>query len=478
MYRDMTVAVVVPAYNEEGFVGDVIDDFPGFVDRAYVIDDGSTDGTWDEILTHTERKNAEHDGHYDDLVVPIQHEENRGVGGAIKTGYEHALEEGVDATAVLGGDDQMDPHELEKYLDPIADGVAGYAKGNRFVRSEDWIHMPKFRLLGNVVLSLLTKISSGYWGSMDSQNGYTAISHDALERTEFEGMYEYYGYCNDLLARLNAADVVVADVRRKTEYAYQEGWKSHIDYKEYIPRVSAMLFRTFLWRLYRKYLVRDYDPLAPLYGVGMASMAGGVVGFVNSLVRRDGEDAGSWAVATVLGALAFVYATLRDADDNEENVVVVDPEADAESDEVTQSRSATQSVPAAADGGTVASGDGSDTIADTGGESVADADALPFDAVTDAATDGRDAADLDLDDDAALAAALEDASDADHLADVSLQEVLDAVPDAADAIPDAEDATVENLNPTDGDLGSLDVYDGTDARDEEPSRDDEGADDV
>ncbi|WP_233255104.1 glycosyltransferase family 2 protein [Halopenitus persicus] len=235
MYRNLTVAVVVPAYNEEGFVGDVIDDLPAFVDRAYVVDDGSTDATWNEIREHADARNATHDGRFDDLVVPIRHESNRGVGGAIKTGYQRAREEEIDATAVLGGDDQMDPRVLTKYIDPIADGVADYTKGNRFSRSDHWERMPRFRLLGNVVLSYLTKIASGYWGTMDSQNGYTAISLQALQETDIEGMYEYYGYCNDLLVRLNAADVRVADVPRSSEYAYTEGWKSHIDYTEYIP---------------------------------------------------------------------------------------------------------------------------------------------------------------------------------------------------------------------------------------------------
>ncbi|MFB6177140.1 MAG: glycosyltransferase family 2 protein, partial [Halobaculum sp.] len=131
MYRDATVAVVVPAYNEAGYVGDVIDGLPSFVDRAYVVDDGSTDATWSEIQSAAAARNETHDGEFDDLVVPIQHEQNRGVGGAIKTGYQRAREEEIDVTAVLGGDDQMDPTELTKYLDPVVEGVAGYAKGNR-----------------------------------------------------------------------------------------------------------------------------------------------------------------------------------------------------------------------------------------------------------------------------------------------------------------------------------------------------------
>jgi glycosyltransferase involved in cell wall biosynthesis len=315
MYRDHTVAVVVPAYNEEGFVGDVIADLPEFVDRAYIVDDGSTDGTWDEIRRNATRRNREHDGHFDDLVVPIQHAENRGVGGAIKTGYLRACEEEIDVTAVLGGDDQMNPEVLTNYLDPIVDGVAGYAKGNRFAREEDYAEMPRFRLLGNVILSYLTKIASGYWESMDSQNGYTAISLDALERTDIEGMYEYYGYCNDLLVRLNAADVVVADVPRSSEYAYSEGWKSHIDYTEYIPRVSLMLLSSFLWRLRRKYLLGDFHPLALLYLLGSGVLTAAGTALVASLARRR-DSASTWFLSAVFGALTVVAASVLDWDDN------------------------------------------------------------------------------------------------------------------------------------------------------------------
>lgn len=311
MYRDATVAVVVPAYNEEGFVGAVIDDLPGFVDRAYLVDDGSTDGTWHEIQRHAETRNRTHDGHFEELVVPIRHETNRGVGGAIKTGYQRAREEGIDVTAVLGGDDQMDPRLLTRYLDPIVDDVADYTKGNRFDRPEQWAGMPRFRLVGNVVLSYLTKVASGYWETMDSQNGYTAISLEALEATDIDGMYEYYGYCNDLLVRLNAAEMRVADVPRSSEYAYQDGWKSHIDYTEYVPRVSTMLLRSFLWRLRRKYLLTSFEPAGPLYLLGMAAAGASVLGLAKSLLTRDGHG-GTWTLSTTTGVLTLFAAAMLD----------------------------------------------------------------------------------------------------------------------------------------------------------------------
>lgn len=331
MYRDHTVAAVIPAYNEEGFVGNVVDDLPEFLDRAYVIDDGSTDDTWLEITQHAADRNERYNGHFDDLVVPISHDVNRGVGGAIKTGYLRATEEEIDLTVVLGGDDQMNPEELTRYLDPIVEGVAEYTKGNRFSQPDDWEQMPRFRLLGNVVLSYLTKVASGYWETMDSQNGYTAISLDALKRTDIEGMYEYYGYCNDLLVRLNVANVRVGDVPRSSDYAYTEGWKSHIDYKEYIPRVSVMLFHGFFRRLRRKYLLQSYNPLAPLYVLGGGVAGIGLAGFLSSLVRDDSDD-GSWFLSVVGGVLLFLYAGMLDRADNRDLEIQLEPEADDAAD--------------------------------------------------------------------------------------------------------------------------------------------------
>lgn len=313
----MTVGVVVPAYNEEDDVGAVIDGLPEYVDRAYLVDDGSTDDTWAAIRRHAAKRNETHTGEFDRLVVPIQHEQNRGVGGAIKTGYQRAREEKIDATAVLGGDDQMDPAVLEKYFDPIADGDAEYVKGNRFARPEDWAEMPRFRLIGNVALSYLTKMASGYWGTMDSQNGYTVISLRALEATDIDGMYEYYGYCNDLLVRLNVANVTIADIPRSSEYAYSGGWKSHIDYKEYIPRVSVMLFRSFLWRLHRKYLMSTFNLLAPLYLSGIGGFAVGVLGVVRSLFGGSDEQTGTWVLTSIVSLLTILAGVELDRRDNE-----------------------------------------------------------------------------------------------------------------------------------------------------------------
>jgi len=312
MYEDQTVGIVVPAYNEEGYVGDVIDTVPELADRVYVVDDGSTDNTWAEITNHAARRNEGHDGVFEDLIVPIRHEQNRGVGGAIKSGYQRAREERLDVTAVLGGDDQMDPSELPRYLDPVVEGRADYAKGNRFSDPAHWANMPRFRLVGNVALSYLTKVASGYWGTMDSQNGYSAISLRALEETDIDGMYEYYGYCNDLLVRLNTAGMRIADVPRSSEFAYSDDWKSHIEYHEYVPRVSAMLARGFGRRLVRKHVLMDYNPVSVLYPLGVGISGASVVGLLAALADRSEGTTAGWLLSLLAGALVFVYATMLD----------------------------------------------------------------------------------------------------------------------------------------------------------------------
>ncbi|WP_313696268.1 glycosyltransferase family 2 protein [Halorarum halobium] len=331
MYRGHTVGVVIPAYNEEGLVGRTLEGVPSFVDRVYVVDDGSTDGTLAEIRETASRLNEAFepapDGprRFTRRVVPIEHEENRGVGGAIKTGYRHAREDGMAVTTVMGGDDQMEPEMLDALLDPIVEGRADYTKGNRFLNRTDRDEMPAFRFVGNAVLSGLTKMASGYWTTGDPQSGYTAISLEALERADIDGMYEFYGYCNDLLVKLNVAGLRVLDVPRPVTYGEEE---SHIDYSTYIPKVSGMLLRNFLWRMRTKYLLFDFHPLVFAYAVGaLATLAGGL-GVVAGAAALAGATvpglAGGGAAAALgssllvglLGVLSTLWAMTLDMDAN------------------------------------------------------------------------------------------------------------------------------------------------------------------
>jgi glycosyltransferase involved in cell wall biosynthesis len=315
MYDGHSVGVVVPAYNEEDDIGRVIDTIPPYVDRVYVIDDGSTDDTWAQIQLHAARRNRdgpEAPTAFDEVVVPIRHERNRGVGGAIKTGYEAALEDGIDVTAVMGGDGQMASEVPPRYLAPIIQGTADYTKGNRFLRPDDLAVMPRFRFVGNVLLSVLTRVASGYWGLADSQNGYTAISRSALERIDLDGMYEYYGYCNDLLVRLNVIDARVVDVETSSRDVYEGGWDSHIRYTEYVPRVSWMLLRRFLWRLWHKHLRADRHPLAVAYVIGLLLLAAGSAGLIVGFLEGGSQTAAFGLIAGIAGSALFFFGSVLD----------------------------------------------------------------------------------------------------------------------------------------------------------------------
>ena len=200
MYCDKRVAVVVPARNEEDSLPAVLAGIPDFVDRIIVVNDGSTDGTT-EVLRNTK----------DPRLMVARHEYGMGVGAALSTGYIRALYDGNDIVCVMGGDGQMDPADLPRLLDPIVREEADYVKGNRFADGVPSV-MPFSRLVGNILLSLLSKFVTGYGHVFDSQCGYTAIRRTALERIYPHSIYRGYGVPNDILARLHRINAKVKDV--------------------------------------------------------------------------------------------------------------------------------------------------------------------------------------------------------------------------------------------------------------------------
>ena len=259
MYRDKRIGVVVPAYNEEMLIGRVIETMPDIVDRMYIVDDHSQDGTYDKVCSYLDRPSLR------DRVELIRHTTNRGVGDAIVTGYREAVKEGIDVVAVMAGDAQMAPADLEQVVRPVVLGEADYVKGNRLFTGEAWQLIPRHRYLGNAVLSLLTKIASGYWHLADSQTGYTAISSDAIRMLPLEKLYSRYGYPNHLLVMLNVYDYRVKDV--PVTPVYNIGEKSGIRLWKFIPQLSWLLLKCFFWRMKEKYIIRDFHPLIFFYAL-------------------------------------------------------------------------------------------------------------------------------------------------------------------------------------------------------------------
>lgn len=242
MYRDRLIGVVVPAYNEEQLINKVIVTMPDYVDMIYVIDDCSTDQTFNVAVQCLKERS----------LKLVRHMNNQGVGAAIVTGYRQALKDKMDIVAVMAGDNQMDPVQLKRLLDPLVEGLADYCKGDRLSRSELTIGMSKWRLFGNKILTRLTRISSGYRKLQDPQNGYTAISREALSRLDLDRVYPRYGYCNDLLTKLNVLGAEVKDVQIPARYDQE---KSKIKYGNYMRKVSLLLVKNFLWRIAQKYVL-------------------------------------------------------------------------------------------------------------------------------------------------------------------------------------------------------------------------------
>jgi glycosyltransferase involved in cell wall biosynthesis len=261
MYKNNSIAVVVPAYNEETQIAHVINTMPSIVDKIVIVNDCSKDGTSCVIRQHPE---------YSGKVILLEHEKNQGVGGAIATGYKWVRDNGCDVAVVMAGDGQMAPEDLPAILDPVVDGQADYTKGNRLVTGEAFKKIPKIRFFGNSILSLLTKIASGYWHVADSQTGYTAINRSALEEINWDQMFKRYGQPNDLLVKLNVAEMRVIDV--PIEPVYNIGEKSGIKIHKVIFSIGSLLVRLFFWRLKEKYIIRNFHPLVFFYAFGFFSV--------------------------------------------------------------------------------------------------------------------------------------------------------------------------------------------------------------
>jgi glycosyltransferase involved in cell wall biosynthesis len=262
MYRNRTICVVIPAYNEELLIGRALGNVPEFVDNIVIIDDASRDHTWDKI-----REIASTSGR----ITALRHDKNRGVGAAIATGYKWCRDNAVDIAVVMAGDAQMDPMDLPAILDPVADNRADYSKGNRLFTGEAYRIMPKTRYFGNAALSLFTKIASGYWHVADSQSGYAAINKAALRRIDWDKMYPRYGQPNDILVRLNVENFRVVDVPIKP--IYNIGEKSGIRLSKVLFTLPCLLLTRFLWRLKEKYVIRDFHHLVFFYVLGFSLLA-------------------------------------------------------------------------------------------------------------------------------------------------------------------------------------------------------------
>lgn len=346
MLNGRKVAVVVPAYNEESQIGIVIDTMPDFVDRIVVVNDCSLDNTAKIVKSYIEKQsdygtieisslpteveegffnradvivakmNKEEEKFYHpheiynnnstDRIVLINNLINGKAGKALSVGYKWCRDHGIECTAVMAGDAQMDPGELESICRPVIEEGIDYVKGNRLNHKAAKIMIPPKRRFGNSVLSALTKMSSGYWRVSDTQTGYTAISLRGLNRLELFSLYPTYGVPNDILIKLNIAKCTLREIPIKPVYAVGEQSKMKI--AKVIPTVSWLLIKGYYVRMWKKYFFNDFHPLFLLHIISLLTGIG-VLYFFTLILWGLGAGL-TISVGTYMGFIALLIVSL------------------------------------------------------------------------------------------------------------------------------------------------------------------------
>ncbi len=248
--RRKTVAVVLPCYRVAGVIEGVVRSLPPWVTHVIAVDDCCPEGTG-AVLDRL-------DGEFARLTV-VHHEQNQGVGGAMVTGFRTALDLGADLVVKMDGDGQMATEHLPALLQPLLDGRADYSKGNRFRDVRELSRMPAMRLVGNVGLSFLTKLASGYWYVFDPQNGYLAITREALARLPLDSIDRSYFFENSMLVHLNIEGAAIADVPMPAIYGDEP---SSLSVTRTLFAFPPKLLRMTLKRFFVRYLIYEVSPLA------------------------------------------------------------------------------------------------------------------------------------------------------------------------------------------------------------------------
>jgi dolichol-phosphate mannosyltransferase len=248
------IACVIPAYNEEKFIARVIGEIPDFVSHIIVVNDASCDHTREIVSTLTEPR-----------LHLINHTSNRGVGAAVISGYKKALELNADIIVKVDGDGQMDLSKVDFLLFPLLGGEADYSKGVRFRDADVMKKMPFVRLIGNIGLSFLTKVASGYWNIFDPTNGYTAIKANVLKQIDLNRIKEGYLFETSMLIALYRIDAVVVDTKFKARYGDE---KSGLNHLKCLVTFPGFLLKSYLKRIIWRYYILDFSAASLFFLTG------------------------------------------------------------------------------------------------------------------------------------------------------------------------------------------------------------------
>jgi glycosyltransferase involved in cell wall biosynthesis len=294
VYKEHSVAVIVPAYNEGRLIEATLRDIPDFVDSVIVIDDGSKDDTVEKA-----RQVANGDGR---VLVMVQ-EQNQGKGAAVVRGFEQVIAEGRDVAVLMDGDNQMPAEYVSSLLDPLIEDGLDATKGNRFIADPKALSsMPRYRMIGNVLLTMMTKLASGYWSIFDSQNGYWALRTTTIKRLELSRLAKRYDLENSLLINLNIIGGRLRDVPIPAVYGEEE---SKIRIWRVTPRIMATLLGGMIQRVFYRYILYNFHPVALFLLAGLPLLIWGILFGIFVVITSIGEPAATTGTV-MLAVLPFL----------------------------------------------------------------------------------------------------------------------------------------------------------------------------
>jgi len=294
MYKNKRISVSVPAYFEEKLIAKTIKSMPSYIDNIVVTNDGSTDNTASEVKKMMAK---------DKRVYLIDSEKNEGIGASLLKAHDQGIKYNADILVVMAGDNQMDPAELPKLLDPIIDGKADYSKGNRFFHTKDLNSMPKFRLFVNFVVSFLVKFSTGYWTVADPLNGYTALRAETYKQLDTEKIAKRYDFEISMLVNLSLVGAIVKDLPIPARYGME---KSTIKLHKEAPRAIRTLFRGFFRRMFIRYTLFSFHPVALFYSMGFLFMVWTFIWTIIAIVNTTVNHTTATTTTVMLAVVPFI----------------------------------------------------------------------------------------------------------------------------------------------------------------------------
>lgn len=306
--QEESIAVIIPAFNVEKYVDTVINQLPTFIDFIIVVDDCSQDTTTQEVEKIKDKR-----------IHLIRHEKNQGVGGAMLSGYNLAFELGANIMVKVDGDDQMDPTYIESLINPIVELKADYTKGNRFLHIKELQKMPVVRRIGNLGLSFLTKLSSGYWNIFDPTNGYTAIHRDVYELLDKEAIDKDYFFETSMLIQLNKIKALVLDIPIPAKYDDQ---LSNISLMSTLFKFPWKLLRGLFKRIGYQYFLFDFTATSVYLLMGAPALlfgiTWGIIQWVHSIKTGIIATSGTVLIAVlpiIIGIQLIIQAISLDIND-------------------------------------------------------------------------------------------------------------------------------------------------------------------